>query len=208
MLNPISITLDVSDGTRQLFERLITALEAVGDGVPATTQNDTFTPPPGAPAVDVKLDGRGYPWDARIHSSSRAQLAKPPHGWKPLRGVDPALVELVEAEWRALRTGTPPATAAAVQAEAPAIDPAVAFPTLQPGESASLFADTPPPVAPPAPVAPAAPPATFAELMGRVASAGKMEQATAAAVELGAQSLALVATRPELWAPLAAKVGV
>lgn len=55
----------------------------------------------------VDLDGEGLPWDARIHASSKAKLAKAPNGWKKKRGVDAAIVAQVEAELRAAMQAGP-----------------------------------------------------------------------------------------------------
>jgi hypothetical protein len=52
-----------------------------------------------APQAD-HLDKNGYPWDERIHASSRAKTAD--GSWRSKRGVDPALITQVEAELRAL----------------------------------------------------------------------------------------------------------
>jgi hypothetical protein len=72
---------------------------------PATpTQTTSEAPVPTATDAapsGVDLDGEGLPGDHRIHASSKAKLAKKPHGWKRKRGVDDALVAEVEAELRA-----------------------------------------------------------------------------------------------------------
>lgn len=69
----------------------------------ASSPAPSIVPPPppvaqtaAAAPANVDLDKRGIPWDARIHSSSKAKLAT--GNWKNLRGVDPALVAKVEAE--------------------------------------------------------------------------------------------------------------
>lgn len=51
-------------------------------------------------ANPVELDSEGLPWDNRIHSSSRGKIAN--GTWKLMRGSDPAIVETVKAELRAL----------------------------------------------------------------------------------------------------------
>lgn len=48
----------------------------------------------------VELDSEGLPWDGRIHSSSRGKIAN--GTWKLVRGSDPARVEAVKSELRAL----------------------------------------------------------------------------------------------------------
>lgn len=50
------------------------------------------------PAGAVEVDSRGFPWDGRIHSSSKAKLAKNDQ-WKLIRGIDKALVAQIEAEY-------------------------------------------------------------------------------------------------------------
>lgn len=57
--------------------------------------NDSVPSSPTTEVVDV--DARGMPWDARIHASSRAKLAKT-NNWKNKRGVDATLLAKVEAE--------------------------------------------------------------------------------------------------------------
>jgi len=49
---------------------------------------------------DDKLDSNGLPWDARIHSSSKAKIKD--GSWKKRKGVDASTVATVEAELRAL----------------------------------------------------------------------------------------------------------
>jgi hypothetical protein len=65
-------------------------------------------PAPGAASpthVGAELDPRGYPWDGRIHSSSKARVAKG-NTWKYIRGIDKGVVEAVEAELRAQGFGS------------------------------------------------------------------------------------------------------
>lgn len=58
------------------------------------------------------VDSEGYPWDERVHASSRNTVAD--GTWRKKRGVDDALVASVRAEWDAkLR----PAPAAPTEAE-------------------------------------------------------------------------------------------
>ena len=51
-------------------------------------------------ASGVDLDAQGLPWDARIHAATKSKVAD--GSWRALRGVDPAIVPVVEAELRAL----------------------------------------------------------------------------------------------------------
>lgn len=139
--------------------------------------------------VHPQFDGRGFPWDARIHSSSKALLAKPPHGWKPLRGVDKALVAQVEAEL--IQSGrTKPA-----ETQTGAIPPPPVV--LQ-------AAPPPPPAAPTV----GAPPANFAELMSRLGNANKVVEAQAMLPALGVEAFPQLINHPDKWAQLASMVGV
>lgn len=100
------------------------------------------TAAPTTPAVDAK----GFPWDHRIHASSKALNAD--GTWRAKRGVDAALVAQVEAELR-----TP-----------------LTVPTLNQPDPAAVFGAAPAP-APVAAPAPSATPTTMAELMPRVSNA-------------------------------------
>lgn len=103
---------------------------------------------PAAPAASPtpagaaeELDPRGFPWDERIHSSSKQRLAKG-NFWKNRKNLPAGLIEQVEAELRAKGYGNPQTGAA----PAPAPVAAPAPPGLP----------TPAPVAAPAPAAPVA----------------------------------------------------
>ncbi|HMU66655.1 MAG TPA: hypothetical protein PKE57_05905, partial [Cellvibrionaceae bacterium] len=138
--------------------------------------------------VAPALDGRGYPWDARIHSGSKALLAKAPHGWKPLRGVNPALVEQVEAELRAQGFGTPKPPAASV----PPPTLAASFP---PSEAF--------------PAAAAAPALTdFSQVMARVGNANKLPDAQALLGAYNLPSFPALAAKPDLWPGFLQALGV
>ncbi len=135
------------------------------------------TPPP--PSVGVELDSVGLPWDHRIHSSSRGKLAKGGE-WKVARGADPALVETVKAELRAVMSVGAPAAA-----------------ILPPPPPAPIMA--PPP--PPAPVLPGngSVVRTFADLMVKITTRGKTQAEVNAAVQsVGLASIALLAARPDM----------
>lgn len=85
-----------------------------------------------APAADVALDSRGFPWDEQIHASSKEKIVKD-DSWKKKRGVSAELVAQVEAGYVAQGYGTPVVTAPVVTA-APAGQPAglAGLPTLPP----------------------------------------------------------------------------
>lgn len=156
--------------------------------------NDDEEEQPTTNNVHPQFDGRGFPWDARIHSSSKALLAKPPHGWKPLRGVDKALVAQVEAELT--QSG---------RTKAAYIEPLGTQTREVPPPPVVLQAAPPPP-----PVAPTvgAPPATFAELMSRLGNANKVVEAQAMLPTLGVEAFPQLINHPDMWGQLAAMVGV
>lgn len=137
--------------------------------------------------VPPALDGRGYPWDARIHSSSKALLAKAPHGWKPLRGVAPALVEQVEAELRAKGFGVPkpPATAVPPPTLAASFPPSEAFPAA----AAPALTD-------------------FSQVMARVGNANKLPDAQALLGAYNLPSFPALAAKPDLWPGFLQALGV
>ncbi len=56
--------------------------------------------PQTAAIAGVEVDSQGLPYDARIHSSSRERIKD--GTWKLKRGTDPALVESVRAEYKAV----------------------------------------------------------------------------------------------------------
>lgn len=73
------------------------------------------------PAGAVELDPRGYPWDVRIHASTKTRM-KSDNTWKKAKGTDPTVVEQVEAELRGRGYGVPgPALPAPVTTSAPAL---------------------------------------------------------------------------------------
>lgn len=67
---------------------------------PVTEQVDTTsTSTTSEIASNVEVDSENLPWDGRIHSSSKARLAKD-DSWKLKRNLDPAYVEQVKDELR------------------------------------------------------------------------------------------------------------
>ncbi len=65
-----------------------------------------FTPPaPAASTVPSEVDSEGFPWDARIHASTKTKTQK--GVWKSRKGVSDELVAQVEAE---LKGGVNPTT--------------------------------------------------------------------------------------------------
>jgi len=157
-------------------------------------------PIPTVPA-SAELDAQGFPWDKRIHSSSRAKLAN--GNWRYARNLDGSIILAVEAELRATM-GAPQATAlltpqaqdaAAVEqdrAPAPvAVAPAVPLPPIPTIPT--------PPV--PAPVSGEV--TTFAQLMQRITPhivSTKLSQAhiQVTCASLGLPHLAALGARPDL----------
>lgn len=91
-------------------------------------------PPPAAPVTDEDdtsndsppdVDAKGFAWDGRIHSSSKA-LNKD-GTWRYMRGADKAEIDRVEAELRGAPP-VPPAAAADAPPPPPAPIPAEALP--------------------------------------------------------------------------------
>jgi hypothetical protein len=163
----------------------------------ATTAGGSASAPAptvGAPSGGVELDSRGLPWDPRIHASTKNRNAVGGE-WKRKKNVDPAAVEFVEAELRALMAV-----------------PAVPAPSAQPGTTAGATPTPPsapgvsaPPAVPMPPAPPTAPvaPTTFPALMAWVAkmvSDKKLTQADVVAIvqPVGLSSVVGLNNRPDL----------
>lgn len=164
---------------------------------------------PSAPAAPTNhaadVDSEGLPWDARIHVGTKGRNAD--GRWKAKKGInDPALVERVKAELRALMaapgvTQVPPPPV--VTQQAPTGAPAAPLPPSGGTPAAPVG------VAPPAPSAD--PRAQFVTLIGRTAAsihAGKITQdeVNAFCSEHGVAALPLLANRLDLVALIAYKI--
>ncbi len=112
---------------------------------------NTAPPPPReyvAVVTDSAVDSKGTPWDARIHSESRATVAD--GSWRKRRGVDEAIFASVMAELHADAPPPPPAEQSVPNAQplstqsAPTED---VPPAPEPAASAPVATDTPPPPA-------------------------------------------------------------
>lgn len=191
-------------------------------------------PPASAtPTSPAELDKNGLPWDARIHSGTKARNAD--GSWRQRRGLnDPALIARVEGELRALAgnalapaagpapapSATPPAPASVVPAP-PATAPAASGygevpppPNVPPAPVTSPPATAPIPSPPSQAVATATPAPsgatiTFAQLMQKVTSMVSTGKTTQARVNehltaVGVQGIAQLATRLDLAAAVAA----
>lgn len=91
-------------------------LEVATPGNVAAPSVSVDTPPPvvDADADDEPttseppaVDSAGYPWDARIHSANKSIVAD--GTWRKKKGVDPALVDQVQAELKGEDVPPPPA---------------------------------------------------------------------------------------------------
>lgn len=92
----------------------------------------TVSLPPFVLPEPPSVDASGLPWDARIHSESKATVAD--GTWRKRRGVDPELVKQVEAELR----GGVPAAADIPAPPAPAVIPPPPAPIPETAPARSL----------------------------------------------------------------------
>lgn len=189
--------------------------------------NAPDTPPPPAAESATEVDAAGYPWDERIHGSTKKKLVKTGN-WKYKRGIDKALIEEVEAELRMLTQG--------------GVVPQAQEPTATPPPPAEEPAATPPPPAQePEPtlyiydgsqytaeqllesgwsqaqidglevVQPAAPSIewTFPAFMSAKTEAGKTDAEILEVLKRhGIESIVLLATRPDLVGTIATELGL
>lgn len=214
-MNQISLTIPME---YIALTRAADMLKGIAADLPGTVQETTPTIPveeiPTAPKLlevvnntpsadepspssseGVDVDSDGLPWDARIHASSKAILAKTQQ-WKKKRGVEAEFVAEVEAELRAaMAVPTPPP----VTTSAPTLPP-VTTPV-----------PTPPLVTTPASTAaqPDSGITTLPELMKAATGAGKTpEEMIAAANKVGLASVPLLGARPDLIPTVAAELGL
>ena len=182
----------------------------------------TLTPAPPPAGAAVELDAEGLPWDGRIHSSSKAKLAKT-GCWKLARGCDPTLAASVTAELKAVmalpaapQVATPPTCTPLVTTPPPPYLPPV--PTTEnsgapnpPLPAAEQVLPLPGvvntggvSVAPPPPVSTAvAPPTTFPAFLVAVTQQQAAKRITfdevlAVLKEHGLENIQLLTARPDL----------
>ncbi len=148
------------------------------------------------PAGTTELDAQGFPWDARIHATTKE---KNKNGtWRAFRGLDPSIKGNIEAELRALGFGsaTPPASQ-----EPPAPNNAALM--------AQLMGGAPAAIAKPAPV-------TFEELANEVvalqtANRLMLPELFEMCNKVGVQAFHHLQQRhdlvPHVWALIVQKVG-
>ena len=141
--------------------------------------------PLGVAPVGVEVDSAGLPWDARIHGAAKKKTKKD-ELWKKIRGVDPALVETVEAELHAAMA------IPAASSEASGVTAEVTKVTKKPAPPAeTVVTEITPGVA-----------ITFPELMAKITNGyagGTLTEAqvTKAVADQGLGSLPLLAARPD-----------
>jgi hypothetical protein len=165
---------------------------------PAPPAPAPAAPMPAAPAAAAEVDAKGWPWDARIHASTKTRNAD--GTWRGKRSLDASIVTKVQDEWRALGFGQP------VQqtSEAPAAMP---LPPLI-GAAAAAAGPAPSMPLPPAPGAIATSaypsnPQTFGELMQAVTYFAARQlidnpRVDAAIAPLGIAQLPMLAMRKDL----------
>lgn len=149
-------------------------------------------------SAGVELDSAGYPWDHRIHSSTKSKIKD--GTWKLARGVDQTVVDQVRGEFRqnmAAPITVAPALAApaAVIPPAPAIDPVPAQPVPAPAPAIAAAA--------PAAERPTNPGLLFTSTLAKYAEAEKAGKVAAGsgdawAKEAGLSNMAGLITRPDL----------
>jgi hypothetical protein len=155
----------------------------------------TVGAPAGLAAAGVDLDSEGYPWDHRIHSTTKSMIAN--GTWKIKRGIDSTLIDSVRAEFDRAASIPAGTICAPLPPQAAAIEPAPTQPAPTP---------TPPTIIAPAPANTGKPtnPAilfsTTLQLYARAVSAGKVAEGSGEvwAKQVGLPSLATLITRPDL----------
>jgi hypothetical protein len=189
-------------------------------------------PVPPTPISGIEVDDAGYPWDGRIHASSRAKTTD--GAWRKRRGVDDVMVAAIEAQLK--QTMTIPAPAAVSNVPPfPSIIPTLIAPVAPPPPPSVVVAP-PPPFASNAAlpaglangtpevsagVAPTAFPSnsavvTFPALMQKITAAFQQEvDKTAfqariqdAIQSVGLPSLPMLASRQDLVAAVATRLGL
>jgi hypothetical protein len=144
-------------------------------------------------AVGVELDSDGYPWDHRIHSSTKSKISN--GTWKTKRGVETTTIDAVRAEFD--RAASIPAGVSAPLPPAAAAEPVPSQPAPTP---------TPPTVIAPVPAGAEKPtnPAllftTTLQLYAAAVNGGKIAAGSGEtwAKQVGLPSMASMVARPDL----------
>jgi hypothetical protein len=167
---------------------------------PADDEEEEAPIPPAAvdvgsfAAAGIELDSAGFPWDHRIHASTKTKIGN--GTWKLKPRVEPTLIEQVRAEYKqaaaAPRTITPP-----MIPQAAAVEPVPTQPT-PPAIAAPVIA--PPPASAEKPTNPGLLFAATLKLYADVEAAGKVQPGAGDswAKAAGLPSLASLITRPDL----------
>lgn len=149
--------------------------------------------------LGVELDAKGLPWDARIHSSSRAKNAD--NTWRAKRGVAADVITATEAQLRQL-AALPAVPGPVLDGTTGQFIPNVPSPTnLPPGVPPTPASNVAVPSVP-APASPSSPPMTYAQMsmkiMGAI-NAGQFDHAAvmAACQKHGLSSLPALQLRPD-----------
>lgn len=169
---------------------------------PATPAANPFAVAP-TPA-SAELDAQGFPWDKRIHSSSRAKVAN--GNWRYARNLEGSVILAVEAELRAVQNA-PSAVISIDGGGAQDMSSVAPTPVVVAAPAPSVPLPPMPTVpvvpVPPAPPAPTGDVTTFAQLMQRITPhivSTKLSQAhiQATCASLGLPHLAALGARPDL----------
>ncbi len=174
---------------------------------PAPPALTVFAPPAGA---GIEVDSKGFPWDGRIHASSRVKVAD--GTWRQRRNLDDATLSQVENELRALMASRPAGSADLSAVPINTTPPAPASVGVVPIVSPS---DIQPPPPPPAPVPPP-PPVSGGSFLGLMRAITKaytekvitQDQITAAVQTAGVPSLPMLAQRTDLINSVASALGL
>lgn len=146
-LDPSQLSIAQRDAVAQFIRSYPTdtafaAIPVVEEEEETATEQTPESAFASADATPISVDKNGFPWDARIHTSSRATNAD--GTWRYKRGADKAVIAQVEGELRQLAAipatpsnvvtlpapvavPAPPAPAAVIVPAPPAADPKKAY---------------------------------------------------------------------------------
>ena len=168
------------------------------------------------PAPGIERDRRGYPWDGRIHASSRAKIAD--GSWRMRRGVPDDIIMKVEGELRStwgmaplpvderLPPG-PPESLQAVDELLNEMPPAPPVEVLPPAPPVEVL-----PPAPPVEVLPPAPPVNPDDVKNLIMAITQKgispEKASEACNQVGIPGMIGLINRPDMARAVAMILGV
>jgi hypothetical protein len=163
----------------------------------APTSSTAHAPVNGTPtpvAATPDKDAAGLPWDARIHSSSKALNAD--GTWRVRRGLNPVIKNQVEAELRAPKVPAMPGN----------VPPAPPAPVAAGSDTAVAVVPPAPPVtAPPVPVPPPVASSFAGVLMAMSAAKWDKARMDARIAAHGHTVASLVQADPAVWSALIAE---